>query len=104
MQRNEADGVIISCDFCATDWDQIKPMVEGHHGSVLCLNCLTEAITSAAPDADEYSCTLCLREHLPPSLPRWSGKRPEATVCLDCLQQAAKAFDRDDDVDWKWER
>lgn len=104
MQRFEDGGVVISCDFCGLDWDEVKPMIEGHHGAVLCLECLTTAIESAEQQAGKYSCTLCLRENLPQTLPRWTGNRPEATACQDCILQAAKAFDRDKQVDWTWKQ
>ena len=104
MQRTENDGIVISCDFCGTDWDQVKPMIEGHHGSVICLTCLEIALKQAVTHTGEYRCTLCLREGLPATLPRWSSPASAATVCLDCLHQAAGAFDRDPDVDWSWRR
>lgn len=104
MQRTEDNGVIISCDFCGTDWDEIKPMIEGHHGSVLCLECLGKALKHATTQDGEYRCTLCLREGLPASLPRWQDLDSQAVACMDCLHQAAKAFDRDPDVNWSWHR
>lgn len=105
MQRSEDGGIVISCDFCGTDWDEVRPMIEGHHGSVLCLECLKVAIHQAASGEGKYRCTLCLRENIPATLPRWSNPaRPAACACEECLIQAAKAFSRDPDVDWKWER
>ena len=104
MQRHEEAGVVISCDFCGTDWDQVQPMLEGHHGSVLCLGCFKVALEAAEAQPGEYACTLCLRDRLPPTLPRWRGRRREAVVCHDCILQAAKVFDRDDDVDWRWHK
>lgn len=105
MQRNEDGGIVISCDFCGTDWDEQLPMIEGHHGSVLCLECLKLGIDQAIPSDAKYACTLCLRHNIPASLPRWSHpSHPEAVACQDCLIQAAKAFDRDPDVAWKWDR
>lgn len=105
MQRNEDGGVVISCDFCGEDWDEIKPMVEGHHGSVICLECVKLALTGLQTGGEAYSCPLCLRSQLPASDPHWSNpKRPQATACKSCVHQAARAFDRDPDVDWKWKR
>ncbi len=117
MQRPDADGIIISCDFCGTDWDpydeaQLRPMVEGHHGSVICLVCVKAALEQMDTRADEYRCTLCLREGLPPELPRWRcadavispGLNKDAMACRDCIHQAAGKFSKDPDVDWKWER
>ena len=111
MQKHESDGVVISCDFCGSDWDQIKPMVEGHRGSVLCLSCLAAALDHSAPAPDEFKCTLCRREPLPADLPRWfhptpdpaqPGLNPDACACQDCLHQAARAFTRDKDTDFTW--
>ncbi|MCC7193888.1 MAG: hypothetical protein IT444_14055 [Phycisphaeraceae bacterium] len=108
MQRTQDGGVIISCDFCATDWDPqtgLPPMTEGHHGSVLCLECLKAALGEVRSVESPYRCTLCLRENLPTTLPAYRNPlRPAATACRDCVHQAAQAFSRDPDVDWKWKR
>ena len=94
MQRHEEAGVIISCDFCGTDWDEVLPMIEGHHGSVICLACLERALAEAATTPQTFSCTLCLRDDLPSSLPRWSareagpGANPRAVACEECIRQA----------------
>lgn len=105
MQRTEDGGIVISCDFCGADWDEVKPMIEGHHGSVLCLECLKISLLEARAQSGRFTCTMCIREKLPESLPRWqSPKRPQAVVCQECIEQAARAFDRDEDVDWKWNR
>ncbi len=110
MQRYEDGGVVISCDFCGTDWDELLPMIEGHHGSVLCLECFKLALKAAAPADGPYACTLCLREKVPATLPRWRPEplpdraNPQAVICQECILQAAKAFDRDEEVDWRWER
>ncbi len=105
MQREEPDGVVISCDFCGTDWDGEAAMVEGHHGSVICLECLKKALAEAAPGEGKYKCTLCLRFNIPPAMPRWShAARPQALVCQDCLHQAAKAMSKAPHVDWQWQK
>ena len=112
MQRTEDGGVIISCDFCGTDWDPqtgLPPMTEGHHGSVLCLECLKVALEKAAPQAANYACTLCLLTDIPATKAAYRGiysknGAPPAIVCLDCIHQAAKAFSRDPDIDWKWKK
>ncbi|MBI1335446.1 MAG: hypothetical protein GC164_00615 [Phycisphaera sp.] len=107
MQKREPEGIVIACDFCGTDWDEIKPMIEGHHGSVLCLECLKQALRDLAPSDGEFTCTLCLRTALPAGTPAWSptdhnnGANPDARACEDCIHQAARAFDKDPDVDWK---
>jgi hypothetical protein len=115
MQRRVEDGIMISCDFCGTDWDQETAMIEGHHGSVLCLECFKTAHAAAAPAPDanrdagsDFSCSLCLRT-LAGDVPHWRhppmsspppGFNPDAVVCGDCLKQAAGAFHKDPDVPW----
>ncbi len=99
------DGVILACDFCGADWDMVKPMIEGHKGSILCLDCLSRAIDQAAAAERAFACTLCLVDREPP-MKRWSGPRPTAgddpaQVCWDCLQQADRTFARDADTDWQ---
>jgi hypothetical protein len=111
MQRTENGLIVISCDFCGSDWDEVKPMIEGHHGSILCLECLKLALPALAPGSAEFRCTMCIREGLPADLPHWRhpqpqpspGLNPHATLCQDCAHQAAKAFSRDKDIDWVWE-
>ncbi len=104
MQRNEVDGIIISCDFCGSDWDGQAAMVEGHHGSVICLECVKQALKAAVAGDGKYRCTLCLRDNIPAALPRWSNlHRPEAVICQECLHQAAKALSRAPHAQWKWQ-
>lgn len=115
MQRTEDSGIIISCDFCGTDWDPYdetnpRPMVEGHHGSVMCLECVKLALDQMRPGEGEYRCTMCIQEGLPADLPRWShpdpvpspGLNPMATACRACIRQAAGRFSKDKDVPWTW--
>jgi len=105
MQRRDGDGIVIACDYCGTDWDQVRPMMEGHKGSVICLACVDSAVGAIKAQAGEYNCTLCQRNQLPQDLPRWRpasqpGANPDAIVCRECLDQAVRTFDRDPDVDW----
>jgi len=117
MQRTEQGGIIISCDFCGSDWDAYddsfaNPMVEGHHGSVICLNCTKQALEEMKPAREPYRCTLCIREGIDAELPRWfhpaptpsEGLNPHACACRDCIHQAAGKFSKDKDVDWKWQQ
>jgi hypothetical protein len=107
MQRTDPDGIVLLCDFCRRDWDGQEAMIEGHHGSILCLQCLkialnnqstdpvpdTHPATSGEPGSGKYKCTLCLRFNMPPAMPHWANPdHPDAVVCQDCLYQAAKAF------------
>jgi len=107
MQRNENNGVVISCDFCGKDWDEVVSMMEGHRGSVLCLTCLKQALDDAKPEGTAFACTLCLRDPIPADIARWVHPAPSSTantsaiVCIDCLNQAAGTFSKDPDVDWK---
>lgn len=106
MQRNENGGVVISCDFCGTDWDEVMAMIEGHHGSVLCLSCLKTALEQASASGEKFSCTMCLHE-FPGDQPHWApntrppAANPAATICDGCINQAAGTFSKDPDVDWK---
>ncbi|HEY4329950.1 MAG TPA: hypothetical protein VGN88_09450 [Phycisphaerae bacterium] len=101
MQREDPDGIVILCDFCRRDWDGNEAMIEGHHGSILCLECMKRALQEQAAGQGKYKCTLCLRFNIPPQLPRWSNsEHPEAIVCQECLYQAARAFGRNEDVEF----
>ncbi len=106
MQRHTDEGVVLACDFCGTDWDMIKPMIEGHKGSILCIDCLRRAIEEAAPSEAAFACTLCLVDRDPP-MNQWTHPEPEETanrdavLCWDCCQQADRTFSRDQDTDWQ---
>jgi hypothetical protein len=110
MQRTEHGGIIISCDFCGTDWDQELAMIEGHKGSVLCLVCLTQALDHAQPVGESFQCTLCLSEKpadtkywLHPDAKPSPGLNTDAPLCWDCIRLAAKGFHKDPDVDFRWD-
>ncbi len=105
MQREDPDGIVILCDFCRRDWDGQEAMIEGHHGSILCLECMKAALEGQkAGEGEKYKCTLCLRFNIPPTVGRWSNPlHPEAIVCQECLYQAAKTFSRNDEIEWKWD-
>ena len=104
MQRTIDDGIVIACDFCGTEWDQVRPMIEGHRGSILCLDCLRLAESEMAAGPDPFKCTLCLRD-LPQDVPSWRHRQkpqaanPDAALCADCLKQATRAFADDPEVD-----
>ena len=118
MQREAEGGIIISCDFCGTDWDpydetNARPMTEGHRGSVICLACVRRALDEAAveTDAGDVACTMCLKEQDASSMPHWRPARPDpeppggnpvAAICDDCIEQAARVFHKDADVDFHW--
>lgn len=106
MQRTEDGGVIISCDFCGTDWEPqtgLPFMTEGHRGSVICLACVKLALQHAAKSDGEFPCTLCLQERSAGTL-RWSNpSKPAALACAECINQAARVLGKDPDVGWKWD-
>src|SRR5215468_443404 len=105
MQRIEDKALIVSCDFCAIDWDGSSPVIEGHRGSIICLECLKIALDGLEPAASDYQCVLCLRESIPSTLPRWSHRnRPSTCACRNCVHQAAEVFDADPDIPWTWQR
>jgi hypothetical protein len=94
----------ILCDFCHAEWVEDLPMVEGHHGSVVCGKCLTvayrsvvQAGVSTAPAG--YQCTMCLENRADPA---WqSPAYPEAVICKRCINQAAGALSKDPESGWK---
>jgi len=105
MQRHTPEGVILACDFCGCDWDMVKPMIEGHQGSILCIDCLAKAIEQAVAMSGAFKCILCLRDFeanqrgWQPTEPG-DGANEDAVVCYDCIQQADRAFDKDPETDW----
>jgi hypothetical protein len=107
MQRRVPEGVQFLCDFCGTFWDEVIPMIEGHKGSIVCLDCLARAAEQAAPADQPFTCTMCLRPQEPGTKryrPRPEDRsidaNPAASMCWDCIEQADRAFDRDPDIPW----
>src|SRR2546423_7317406 len=103
MQRIEDGSLIVSCDFCRMDWDGVSPVIEGHRGSIICLECLKLALDSLKIGDSTYKCILCLRDPLPASLARFNHRNSPGTfACADCIHQTADVFDRDPDIAWNW--
>lgn len=106
MQRHFEEGVVIACDFCGLDWDEITPMIEGHQGSVICINCLEKAIQNTSIAVAPFKCTMCLRELEGSERKFWApGERNEranqnAVICYSCIRQATRGFAKDPDMDW----
>ncbi|MEE9130523.1 MAG: hypothetical protein V3T84_10940 [Phycisphaerales bacterium] len=102
----------VLCDFCQREWTEDVPMLEGHHGSCICGNCLSVAYvdvvlngTDTAPD--EYPCPMCLETTEDrASMDRgeeggWqSPLRDEAVICKRCIDLAATALNKDKDSGW----
>ena len=117
MQRTTPDGIVISCDFCGTDWDaydeaQANPMTEGHHGSVICLNCTKRALEEATPSDKNFKCSLGLTDHdagevcwrhPDPPDPAAEGLNKHAIAHWDNIRQAGRSFGKDPDIDFTWE-
>jgi hypothetical protein len=104
MQRTEDDAIVLLCDFCRRDWDGQEPMIEGHHGSILCLSCLKKALVERGPAPAPYTCTMCLKENIPVTELRYApADHPESAVCHDCIKLAAKTFTRSPHTDWEWD-
>lgn len=106
MQRTEPDGIVISCDFTGIDWDEEIPMIEGHRGSIICLDALVKAVDGASEVTEEVECTMCRRKKQPPER-MWQptesheNANPAAAICWDCIQQADRSFSRDPDTEWE---
>ncbi|MGD9689862.1 MAG: ClpX C4-type zinc finger protein [Phycisphaerales bacterium] len=92
------------CDFCRRAWAEDRPMVEGHHGSLICASCLTVAYSavvhqSSGADLAGGTCTMCLE---PRDEPQWqSPLHPEARVCRRCIKQSAGVLEHDEEFAWK---
>lgn len=109
MHRPGADPLNMSledflCDFCVRAWDGTFAMVEGHKGSLICQDCLTEAyralVVSPDPNAAvSCDCVMCLERR---EQPGWtSAKRAEATICLRCCRQGATRLEKDMEGEWR---
>lgn len=108
MQRTENGMIVISCDFTGADWDERRPMIEGHRGAVLSLEALALAAEQMADAPEPFECTMCLRKYergetcwRHPDPPHPDTANPNAVICLDCIQQADRAFAKDPDTDWQ---
>jgi hypothetical protein len=99
------DGTVIAsyCDFCRASFDD-HPMIEGHQGSLLCLNCLSAAYTDVVlagggTERAGGTCTMCLESR---DQPQWKSPAVEGPrLCLRCIKQSATALEKDPEVGWK---
>lgn len=105
-KQDEHGNLIFCCDFCANAWDEQRPMVEGHRGSLICGNCLSIAymelvhLDTGITPPREQACVLCLengREEL-----HWVSPLNESVIaCKRCIKQSAGVLHKDTDIPWK---
>lgn len=106
MHKTDAAGFLeySECDFCSSRADD-RVMVEGHQGSLICLNCLAIAYAEvvgagvASPVPPGELCAMCLEERKQAhwSSPVNAGKH----VCLRCIKQSATVLEKDKELGWK---
>ncbi len=94
----------VLCDFCHKEWTETMPVVEGHHGSIICGGCLSIAYAATVNEgintgAEGYQCTMCLEQRAEDA---WASPAfPEATICRRCIKLAAGVLERDEDFAWR---
>lgn len=109
MQRPGADPENMQmtdflCDFCGESWAESRPMVEGHHGSLICGVCLSAAyiagvLSGESADAQGRTCTMCLEER---TGPWWvSESHPGSMICNRCIRQGATTLEKDAESGWQ---
>lgn len=97
----------VLCDFCGRAWDPddpARPMIEGHHGSHLCGECLSIAYVAIVHESRNdrvpgQTCTMCLEEREDET--HRSAERPAAVICRRCVKQSATALEKDPDSRWR---
>jgi hypothetical protein len=109
MQRPETNPQDVQpedilCDFChRPTWSLNIASIEGHHGSVICVDCLKYAWidvvdTETGIQLDGDTCTMCLEQRTDPA---WrSPMHEEACICRRCIKLAAQAFRKDGNSGW----
>ena len=95
----------ILCDFChRAVWAMGLPCIEGHHGSVICGDCLKVAWLdvvemNGGDGQDDRDCTMCLACH---DVPIWeSPVHAGAIICRRCVKMAGVTLRRDGDYQWE---
>ena len=97
----------VLCNFCGQPWDPddpSRPMLEGHHGSHVCGECLSLAYQAIVHEGQNHrteglACTMCLEEREDEI---WSSsERPDASLCRRCIKQSATALEKDQDYTWR---
>jgi formylmethanofuran dehydrogenase subunit E len=86
------------CDFCGEHWSEERPMVEGHHGSLVCGPCLTAAfrttwLAGGTPpvNSEGEECRLCLERR---DEPHWRGATG-GLACRRCVKMSVVMLERD---------
>ena len=84
--------------------DPSRPMVEGHHGSHMCGECLAIAYLATVIEGRDdrvagMACTMCLVE--PDTLFWRSPEFPDACVCQACIKRSAGVLEKDKDYTWR---
>ena len=85
-------------------WEMDIPSIEGHHGSVFCVECLEQAWDRLVvekeeiPSDPEWKCCMCLESN---DGPWWQSSLREARVCRRCVKQSAGVLHKSKDWDWK---
>lgn len=107
------------CDFCLRGWREDLPMVEGHKGSLICMECLSAACQRVAverngvPHEQITGCTLCLQHR---EMPYWQradydhdapgaaelahAQLGPAAICEQCIVQCAGMMEKDPETNW----
>lgn len=105
MHDLDAQGnQFFKCDFCASAWEESRPMVEGHRGSLICAECLSMAyaevilLRAGTPHADITACTLCLMHR---EDDHWKSPLSDAAACAWCITKSADILEKDPDAGWK---
>jgi len=96
----------ILCDFCMRPtWELDIPSIEGHHGSVVCVECLEVAWKVLVVDkqgmevSPDCICKMCLEQR---DGPWWTSPvRDEASICRRCVKQSAGVLHKSKDWDWQ---
>lgn len=112
------------CDFCGSHWDETRPMVEGHRGSLICGRCLALAYArvvvrnSGVVVPEHVACAMCLlnksgdywqspvRTQLVTASDAGPGgvdihPEPGACICRWCLEKSAGMMEKDAQSGWK---
>ncbi|MFM9959526.1 MAG: ClpX C4-type zinc finger protein [Phycisphaerales bacterium] len=89
------------CDFCHKAWEDRRPMVEGHQGSLICSDCLKVAyaeVLLGKSGVTGVKCLLCLEDRK--EIFWQSPLADSAVACARCIRQASTALAQDPDSGW----